>query len=77
MCEMRFYAADPSHRLMINFEKFEISDCSIELKIIGTGSDVSINCYIFVCLFSFNDLSILNIYNVKVGFLVCVYEHFV
>jgi len=41
---MRFVAdanSFTSKRLMLNFEKFEISDCNIELTIVGTaGSDV-------------------------------------
>jgi len=53
MCEMQFMADDAnftSRRLMINFEKFEISDCSVELEILGTGSNVSIcQCILFDC----------------------------
>jgi len=44
-CVMKYVASDDgmaSKRLMMNFEKFEISDHAVELKISGAaGGDVS------------------------------------
>jgi len=54
-CMMRLVSDDShytSKRLMLKFEQFDISDCGVQLKIIGTsGSDVCLFCIILFIWF--------------------------